>query len=165
MKKNIQYALVLLGIIAIWAGLQLYDYYLFQKLDVECKESYKNAKPKIEMYKLFVDFVSQQELVEMSRPGQKRFVVHPPGSIYFYTLTPESNVTRGIQLTNPYCYPLTVNGKVEGIITPHTKLLNNDVYIRPFSEELMKIDIKHPVGVKIGNYYGNLTLTFTPRLA
>ena len=143
-RRKILYALlVLLVIVSVLTAYKAYKYF--------------SPRP-VEVTHYLAVVVSTEKLEE----GTQKMVIMPKGGVYFYTLSPGSNLTRQLNISNIFNYEVALETAVVGNISQFLTIDIPQKILQPKTNEIINLTVSIPENALVGHYFGNLTIRLIP---
>lgn len=117
---------------------------------------------------LSVDVVTDKNYASldevMGKGAYQSVVILPEGGINFYKPSPGWNVSREVNLSNAFDYPIWLETNLIGNISQFLTIYLPKKSLEPKEFEIMNLTVKIPnENVAAGHYSGNLTISFIPK--
>lgn len=155
-NKKLTIAIIVLVLAAIFTGYQVYKYW-YTPRTIEAQHF------------LYVDVDTSKNLTleetlgYTSEDNKVKYVIIPTGGIYFYTLSPGQNLTRGLEVENIWNVPVDIKTTITGDMAPWMTIDGPET-LKPKEHTIINLTVVIPTeNVYTQKYKGNLSLRFTPK--
>lgn len=154
-SNKLPIAIIVLVLVAAFTGYQVYKYW-YTPRTIEAQHF------------LYVDVDTSKNLTLEETLGYTgdltvKYIIIPTGGIYFYTLSPGQNLTRGLEVENIWNVPVDITTTLTGDMAPWMIIDGPDT-LKPKEQTIINLTVVIPTeNVYTQKYKGNLSIRFTPR--
>ncbi|MBW2969822.1 hypothetical protein KY319_01735 [Candidatus Woesearchaeota archaeon] len=154
-SNKLTIAIIVLVLVAAFTGYQVYKYW-YTPRTIEAQHF------------LYVDVDTSKNLTLEETLGYTgdltvKYIIIPTGGIYFYTLSPGQNLTRGLEVENIWNVPVDITTTLTGDMAPWMIIDGPDT-LKPKEQTIINLTVVIPTeNVYTQKYKGNLSIRFTPR--
>lgn len=154
-KKQIGVLILLLLVVSLWAGYRLY--------------SRLSMPPIVEIsHPIQVEIVTDknltmEEALNVNQTRQKVIII-PAGTLYFYTLSPGLNLSKEVNITNIFDYPVRLETSFSGNVSQFMSATIVNQIIEANAKEIITLTLAVPrENIQSGKYAGNFTIRLMPQ--
>lgn len=154
-SNKLTIAIIVLVLVAAFTGYQVYKYW-YTPRTIEAQHF------------LYVDVDTSKNLTLEETLGYTgdltvKYIIIPTGGIYFYTLSPGQNLTRGLEVENIWNVPVDITTTLTGEMAPWM-IIDGPETLKPKEQTIINLTVVIPTeNVYTQKYKGNLSIRFTPR--
>ncbi len=155
-NKKLTIAIIVLLLATIFSGYQVYKYW-YTPRTIEAQHF------------LYVDVVTDKNLTLEETLGYAgegntvKYVIIQTGGIYFYSLSPGQNLTRGLEVQNIWNVPVQIKTTLGGDVGPWITIDGPET-LKPKENKVINLTVIIPTeNIVAGKYKGNLSLRFIPQ--